>query len=69
MKILQPRFIFFFFGMLIIPAGVSYVAGWDRNVDALFFGRAFSIAFFITVLYYLLIKRQEEKRSNRSKGK
>jgi len=62
MKILQPRFIFFFFGMLIIPAGVSYVAGWDRNVDALFFGRAFSIAFFITVLYYLLNQKAGRKK-------
>lgn len=63
MKIFQPRFVFFFFGMLIIPASVSYLAGWDRNVDALFFGRAFAIAFFMTVLYYLIIKRQIENRS------
>lgn len=63
MNILQPRFLFFFFGMLIIPAGVSYLAGWDRNVDVLFFGRAFAIAFFMTVLYYLLVKRHSEKRS------
>jgi len=64
MNIFQPRFVIFFICMLIIPAGVSYLAGWDRNVDILFFGRAFAIAFFITVLYYLLIKRQSEKNSN-----
>ena len=56
MKILQPRYIIFFLVMLILPAGISYLAGFDTNVNHLFFLKALSIAFFMTVLYYLLIK-------------
>jgi len=61
MKILQPRYIIFFLVMLIVPAGISYLAGFDTNVDYLFFLKALSIAFFITVLYYLLIKNYGER--------
>ena len=61
MKILQPRYIIFFLVMLIVPAGISYLAGFDTNVDYLFFLKALSIAFFITVLYYLLIKNYSER--------
>jgi hypothetical protein len=60
MKILQPRYIIFFLVMLILPAGISYLAGFDRNVNYLFFLKALSIAFFITVLYYLLVKNYSE---------
>jgi hypothetical protein len=48
--------------MLIIPAAVSYWGGWDRNVDYLFILKAFSIAFFLTVLYYLMVKNYSEKK-------
>ena len=56
MEILKTRFIIFFLVMLILPAGISYLAGWDRNVDSLFFVRAFGIAFFLTVFYFLWMK-------------
>ena len=61
MKILQQRYIIFFLVMLILPAGISYLAGFDTNVNYLFFLKAFSIAFFITVLYYLLVKNYNER--------
>jgi hypothetical protein len=48
--------------MLIIPAAVSYFGGWDRNVDQLFVLKAFAIAFFMTVLYYLLVKNYKERK-------
>lgn len=56
MKILQPRFIVFFVVMLIIPGTISYLGGWDKNLDGLFVLKAFAIASFMTVLYYLLLK-------------
>ena len=62
MDILQARYLVFFLVMLIVPAAVSYVGGWDRNVDYLFVLKAFSIAFFITVLYYLLVKNYSERK-------
>ena len=62
MKIFQTRYLIFFLVMLIVPGGLSYLGGWDRNVDQLFVLKAFSIAFFITVLYYLLVKNINEKR-------
>jgi hypothetical protein len=62
MKIFQTRFLIFFLVMLIVPAAVSYLGGWDQNVDYLFVLKAFSIAFFITVLYYLMVKNYNEKK-------
>jgi hypothetical protein len=62
MKILQARFLIFFLVMLIVPAAVSYLGGWDRSVDYLFVLKAFSIAFFMTVLYYLMVKNYNEKK-------
>ena len=63
MKILQPRYIIFFLVMLILPAGISYLAGFDTNVNSLFFLKALSIAFFMTVLYYLLVKNYSERKN------
>lgn len=60
-KILQPRYIIFFLVMLILPAGFSYLAGFDTNFNYLFVLKAFSIAFFITVLYFLLVKNYSER--------
>jgi hypothetical protein len=65
MSILQPRFLIFFLVMLILPAMFSYLAGFDRNLDYLFVLKAFSIAFFITVLYYLLAKNYSERTPKR----
>jgi hypothetical protein len=48
--------------MLIVPAAVSDLGGWDKNVDYLFVLKAFSIAFFMTVLYYLMVKNYNEKK-------
>ncbi|HEY0895978.1 MAG TPA: hypothetical protein VGE15_05455 [Sphingobacteriaceae bacterium] len=62
MKIFQPRFLIFFFVVLVVPPVISYLGGWDRTLDYLFFLKAFAISFFLTVAYYLLVKRQEEKR-------
>ena len=62
MKILQARFLIFFLVMQIVPAAVSYLGGWDRSVDYLFVLKAFSIAFFMTVLYYLMVKNYNEKK-------
>ena len=62
MKILQPRFLVFFFVVLVIPPVVSYIGGWDRSLDYLFFLKAFAIAFLLTVVYYLLIKKQEARK-------
>lgn len=64
MKILQRRYFIFFLVMLILPAGISYLAGFDTNVNYLFVLKAFSIAFFLTVLYYLMVKNYSE-RTNR----
>jgi len=61
MKILQTRYLIFFLVMLIVPGAVSYFGGWDRTFDYLFVLKAFSIAFFITVLYYLLVKNYSER--------
>jgi hypothetical protein len=61
MKILQTRYLIFFLVMLIVPGAVSYFGGWDSNIDYLFVLKAFSIAFFITVLYYLLVKNYSER--------
>ncbi|MGB4775154.1 MAG: hypothetical protein WBP45_08280 [Daejeonella sp.] len=63
MKIFQPRYIIFFIWMFIVPASVSYFGGWDKHIDALFLGRAFALAFFTTVLYYLVVKRYNEKNN------
>ncbi|WP_276345512.1 hypothetical protein [Daejeonella sp. JGW-45] len=56
MKIYQPRFVIFFLVMLIVPGMISYIGGWDTKLDRLFVLKAFSIACFMTVLYYLLLK-------------
>jgi hypothetical protein len=56
MKIYQTRFLFFFLVMLIVPGAISYAGGWDTTVNGLFVLKAFSIACFMTVLYYLLLK-------------
>ena len=56
MKIYQTRFLIFFVVMLIVPGTISYIGGWDRRFDGLFILKAFSIASFMTVLYYLLLK-------------
>jgi hypothetical protein len=56
MKIFQTRFLIFFVVMLIVPGAISYLGGWDPNFNGLFILKAFSIAFFMTVLYYLLLK-------------
>lgn len=48
--------------MLVIPASISYFAGWDTQIDYLFFLRAFAIAFCSTVVYYLLEKRRRAKK-------
>jgi hypothetical protein len=61
MKIFQARYIIFFIWMMIVPAAVSYFGGWDKDLNLLFVGRAFALAFFTTVLYYLLVKRYNEK--------
>jgi len=61
MKILQTRYLIFFLVMLIVPGAVSYFGGWDSTIDYLFVLKAFSIAFFITVLYYLLVKNYSER--------
>ncbi len=65
MNILQPRYYIFFLVMLILPAAFSYLAGYDRNFDYLFVLKAFSIAFFITVLYYLMVKNYSERNPKR----
>ncbi|MEJ7780288.1 MAG: hypothetical protein WKF68_11940 [Daejeonella sp.] len=56
MKIFQIRFLIFFIVMLIIPGTISYLGGFDKNFDGLFVLKAFAIASFMTVLYYLLVK-------------
>ncbi|MBC7743568.1 MAG: hypothetical protein H7096_00530 [Flavobacterium sp.] len=56
MNILQTRYYIFFLIMLVLPAAFSYLAGFDRNIDYLFFLKGISIAFFVTVLYYLVVK-------------
>ncbi len=56
MKIFQTRYLIFFLVMLIVPGTISYFGGWDTNLDGLFVLKAFSIACFMTVLYYLLLK-------------
>lgn len=61
MKILQSRYFVFFLVVLIFPAGISYLAGWEQTLDYLFFVRAISIAFFLTVFYYLLVKNKTGK--------
>ncbi|WP_411274004.1 hypothetical protein [Daejeonella sp.] len=56
MKIYETRFLIFFVVMLVVPGAISYYGGWDTKLDGLFVLKAFSIAFFMTVLYYLLLK-------------
>ncbi|MES3016936.1 MAG: hypothetical protein V4721_04115 [Bacteroidota bacterium] len=56
MKIYQTRFLIFFIVMLIVPGAISYYGGWDTKLDGFFVLKAFSIACFMTVLYYLLLK-------------
>lgn len=62
MKIFQTRYLIFFLVMLIVPPAASYYGGFDRNVNYLFFIKAFSIASFLTVLYYLLVKNYSERK-------
>lgn len=61
MKLQQPRFLIFFIVMLVLPAAISYLAGFETSFDSFFYIRAFSIAFFLTVFYYLIAKNQKEK--------
>lgn len=61
MKIQQLRFLIFFLVMLVLPAGFSYLAGFDTQLDYFFFVRAFSIAFCLTVFYYLMLKNKAGK--------
>lgn len=61
MKLQQPRFLIFFVVMLILPAGLSYLAGFETTFDSFFYIRAFAIAFCLTVFYYLIVKGQKEK--------
>lgn len=56
MKIFQLRFLIFFIVMLIIPGLISYLGGFDKNLDGPFILKAFGIASFMTVLYYLILK-------------
>lgn len=56
MQIYQSRFLIFFLVMLVVPGAISYLGGWDTNLNGLFVLKAFSIACFMTVLYYLLLK-------------
>lgn len=62
MKIFQTRFLIFFLVMLIVPPAASYFGDFDRNINYLFFLKAFSIASFLTVLYYLLVKNYGERK-------
>ncbi|MEO8795908.1 MAG: hypothetical protein ABI390_10600 [Daejeonella sp.] len=62
MEILQKKYLIFFVVVLILPAGISYLAGWDRNVDYLFYVRAFGIAFFLTVFYFLYNKNTDNQK-------
>lgn len=62
MKIFQTRYMVFFLVMLIVPPAASYYGGFDKNVNYLFFLKAFSIASFLTVLYYLLVKNYSERK-------
>ncbi|MFA5245562.1 MAG: hypothetical protein WC380_09690 [Pedobacter sp.] len=62
MKIFQTRYLVFFLVMLIVPPAASYYGGFDKNVNYLFFLKAFSIASFLTVLYYLLVKNYSERK-------
>lgn len=61
MKIFQFRYLIFFLVVLVVPPAVSYFAGFDTKIDYLFFFKAFSIASFLTVLYYLLVKNYQER--------
>ena len=62
MKILQTRFLIFFMVMLIIPGAISYWGGWDQNLNGLFILKAFAVATFMTVLYYLMLKNYTERK-------
>ncbi|MEJ7694706.1 hypothetical protein [Daejeonella sp.] len=62
MKIYQARFLIFFIVMLIVPGAISYFGRWDTRLDGFFVLKAFSIACFMTVLYYLLLKNGLGKR-------
>jgi hypothetical protein len=48
--------------MLIIPGAISFWGGWDQNLDGLFILKAFAIASFMTVLYYLMLKNYTERK-------
>ncbi len=63
MKIYQTRFLIFFLVMLIVPGAISYFGGWDATINGLFVLKAFSIACFMTVLYYLLLKNGLGRKS------
>ena len=63
MKIYHTRFLVFFSVMLIVPGAISYYGGYDTNFDGLFVLKAVSIACFMTVLYYLLLKNGLGKKS------
>lgn len=62
MKITQPKYLFFFAWMCIIPAAIAYFGGWDTTLNYLFFLKAFAIAFFSTVTYYLVEKQMAAKK-------
>jgi len=65
MKILQPRFIIYFLVILILCPAIAYLTGLDRNLNYLFFAKAFAVAFFVTVMYYLMVQRAEAKAKGR----
>ena len=48
--------------MLIIPGAISYWGGWDQNLGGLFILKAFAVATFMTVLYYLMLKNYTERK-------
>ena len=62
MSIYQTRFLVFFLVMLVVPGAISYFGGWDTKLNGLFVLKAFSIACFMTVLYYMLLKNGLSRR-------
>lgn len=60
--ILQAKYIVFFVWMMIIPGAIAYIGGWDRTLDYLFFLKAFSIALLSTVVYFILVRRFDERK-------
>jgi len=64
-RILQPKYVFFFVWMLVIPGAIAYFGGWDTTLNYLFFLKAFAIAIFATVAYYLIEKQLAETKNRR----